>query len=143
MRLKAETDYAIRFVVYLAEERRMCSSREISDAMHVPREYLFQVAMHLRRAGIVIGKSGVHGGYALRKPPSEISVRDIIEALSDMPMMPNQNKLSKISDSRSSETVEDIYRWFETEARTAFSKMRIDQFIGWRRSYGPKDDQSA
>ena len=46
----------------------------------VSRRYLEQLAISLRRAGLVRGVAGRLGGYVLDRPASEIRVGEIIEA---------------------------------------------------------------
>ena len=45
MKLKASVDYGVRAVMYLAIKNDTCSSREISEEMSVPRDYLIQLAV--------------------------------------------------------------------------------------------------
>ena len=80
MKLKASVDYGVRAVMYLAVKGDTCSSREISEEMSVPRDYLIQLALRLRNAGIVRARPGKNGGYVLAKDPSEITVGMILDA---------------------------------------------------------------
>ena len=80
MKLKASIDYGIRAVAYIAAKGSVCSSREIAESMAIPRDYLIQLALRLRNAGIIKAKPGKNGGYALAKEPSEIAIGQIIAA---------------------------------------------------------------
>ena len=80
MKLKASVDYGVRAVMYLAIKNDTCSSREISEEMSVPRDYLIQLALRLRNAGIIKARPGKNGGYVLAKDPSEISIGSILDA---------------------------------------------------------------
>ena len=80
MKLKASVDYGVRAVLYLAAKGDTCSSREISEEMCVPRDYLIQLAIRLRNAGLIFARPGKNGGYALARPASEITVEDILDA---------------------------------------------------------------
>jgi Rrf2 family iron-sulfur cluster assembly transcriptional regulator len=55
--------------------------RVISERQAIPARYLEQIFQRLRRAGLVESKRGPGGGYTLARPASEISLREIIEAL--------------------------------------------------------------
>ena len=72
MKLKASVDYGVRAVMYLAVKGETCSSREISEEMSVPRDYLIQLALRLRNAGIIKARPGKNGGYILAKAPADI-----------------------------------------------------------------------
>lgn len=80
MKLKASVDYGVRAVMYLAVKGDTCSSREISEEMSVPRDYLIQLALRLRNAGIIKARPGKNGGYVLAKDPADISIGDILDA---------------------------------------------------------------
>ena len=80
MKLKASVDYGVRAIMYLAVKGTTCSSREISEEMSVPRDYLIQLALRLRNAGLIKARPGKNGGYVLAKDPSEITVANILDA---------------------------------------------------------------
>ncbi|MGI6497781.1 MAG: RrF2 family transcriptional regulator [Oscillospiraceae bacterium] len=81
MQLKITTDYAIRTILHLATTKRITSSAEVADAMGIPQKYLINTIGTIKRAGLVETYSGTHGGYALAKAPSDISLGDIIEVM--------------------------------------------------------------
>lgn len=80
MKLKASVDYGVRAVLYLAARGTTCSSRDISEDMNVPRDYLIQLALKLRNAGIIKARPGKNGGYVLAKDPSKITICQIMDA---------------------------------------------------------------
>lgn len=90
MKLKASVDYGVRAVMYLAAKGETCSSREISEAMAVPRDYLIQLALRLRDAGILKAWPGKKGGYELASDPAEITVGQILEAFDGDQRQPRQ-----------------------------------------------------
>lgn len=83
MQLKASTDYALRIVLYLAHKGGTCSSKEISEEMLVPRDYLIQLAQLLRKAGIVDARPGKNGGYRLAKDPAGVSLLEVLRAVEE------------------------------------------------------------
>lgn len=83
MKLKASTDYGIRIVFYLALNSGVCSSKDISHAISVPRDYLIQLAQLLRNAGIVEARSGKNGGYSLARKPSDITLLEVINSVDE------------------------------------------------------------
>lgn len=80
MKLKASVDYGVRAIMYLAVKGTTCSSREISEEMSVPRDYLIQLALRLRNAGLIKARPGKNGGYILAKDPADITVGQILDA---------------------------------------------------------------
>lgn len=55
--------------------------REIAKKENISLKYLEQVINPLRAAGLVKSIRGSKGGYSLAKPPSEIYLYDVVEAL--------------------------------------------------------------
>ena len=55
--------------------------RVISERQAIPARYLEQIFQRLRRAGLIRSKRGPGGGYTLARASSEISLRQIVEAL--------------------------------------------------------------
>ena len=55
--------------------------KDIAVQERLPGTYLEQLMVPLRKAGIVQGIRGAKGGYSLAKPPAEIPVLAILEAL--------------------------------------------------------------
>jgi len=47
----------------------------------MPVGYLEQLAMPLRRAGLIEGTRGAHGGYQLARPPASLTVGQVVRAL--------------------------------------------------------------
>ncbi len=76
-------DYGLRAVLYLAEQWPEGSVlvTEMASFMDVPYQFLHKVMPRLVRARIVLSKRGVRGGYQLARPPGEITLLDVIEAI--------------------------------------------------------------
>ncbi|MEG0027231.1 MAG: Rrf2 family transcriptional regulator [Raoultibacter sp.] len=83
MQLRATTDYAIRAILFLAEEGRICSSREIAEAMKIPRDYFIRLTKEMRDAELIKAHPGRYGGYSLAQHPSRITMFDIVSAMEE------------------------------------------------------------
>lgn len=83
MEITQETDYAVRCILYLSR----CSGvspvmiETIAAEMCIPRSFLAKILQRLARAAIVKSFRGVKGGFQLNRPPAEISLLDVIEAI--------------------------------------------------------------
>ncbi|OLZ08588.1 RrF2 family transcriptional regulator [Sulfobacillus thermosulfidooxidans] len=53
----------------------------IAKAQNISEQYLEQLMGPLKKAGLVRGLRGAQGGYMLAKPPAEISVSDVVDAV--------------------------------------------------------------
>lgn len=54
---------------------------EIARVENLPPAYLEQLVGDLRRAGLVEGTRGLHGGYRLSRHPAQIRVGEVVRAL--------------------------------------------------------------
>ena len=78
MQLTSTTDYVIRIVCYLAAQRQMISTSELSQELSVPSSYIPKITKKLKQAGIIKACEGIKGGYQIAKQPENISLRDVI-----------------------------------------------------------------
>ena len=86
MLISQTAEYALRAVVFLATSNEPRVNRtDIGDATQVPQDYLTKVMRELDRAGIVMSRRGPGGGYSLNESPTEITVYDVIDAVSSVP----------------------------------------------------------
>lgn len=81
--ITTKSPYAVRALSELA--RRGQSSPvpigEIARARDIPVQFLEGLFATLRRAGILQSQRGVKGGYSFARPPSEITVLEVVELL--------------------------------------------------------------
>ena len=55
--------------------------KTIAERQDVSEKYLWQLVTPLKAARLVNSSKGAHGGYALAKQPSEVTLREIVETL--------------------------------------------------------------
>jgi Rrf2 family protein len=84
MRVTTWTEYSLIISLHLARRGRgvgePVAARELADAERLPADYVEQILLRLRRAGLVESVRGAKGGYYLARDPSAISVRDVMTA---------------------------------------------------------------
>jgi Rrf2 family protein len=83
VRLSLQIQYAVYAVFDLAYNGRddPVQVRVIGARQQIPTRYLEQIFQRLRRAKLVRSKRGPGGGYRLARPPREITLRDVVEAI--------------------------------------------------------------
>ncbi|WP_257450986.1 RrF2 family transcriptional regulator [Archangium lipolyticum] len=82
MHLTLHADYALRVLLYLASNPdRVVSTGEVSDAYGISKHHLVRVMQGLGRHGFVEVRPGRAGGVILARPPSEISVGDVVRRM--------------------------------------------------------------
>jgi len=83
LRITTRTRYAIRALYHLAFHRsgQATQAKEIAEVQKIPLRFLEQILQDLRRAGLIEARRGPRGGYALARPPAEISMADVLRAV--------------------------------------------------------------
>ena len=82
MRITTLAEYGVICALHLAKRvgEGPVTGRDIAARERLPVDYVEQILLRLRRAGIVQSTRGAHGGYALARPADAVSVRDVIAA---------------------------------------------------------------
>jgi Rrf2 family protein len=84
MRVTTWTEYSLIISLHLARRGRTAAepvaARELADVERLPADYVEQILLRLRRAGLVESVRGAKGGYYLARDPLAISVRDVMSA---------------------------------------------------------------
>jgi Rrf2 family transcriptional regulator, iron-sulfur cluster assembly transcription factor len=84
MRVTTWTEYSLIISLHLAKRGRTgggpVAARELADVERLPADYVEQILLRLRRAGLVESVRGAKGGYLLAKQPAAISVLDVMSA---------------------------------------------------------------
>ncbi|MEE8191408.1 MAG: Rrf2 family transcriptional regulator [Gemmatimonadales bacterium] len=82
MRVTTWAEYGLIVSLHLAKQGREAPTpaRDMAKKEGLPADYVEQILLKLRRAGLVSSVRGAKGGYYLAREPDTISVRDVIEA---------------------------------------------------------------
>ncbi|WP_375609858.1 iron-responsive transcriptional regulator RirA [Bartonella sp. AC53GZZY] len=84
MRLTKQTNYALRMLMYCADNQGSLSRiPEIAKAYAVSELFLFKILQPLVEAGFIQTVRGRNGGVKLAKPAEEISVADVVKVTED------------------------------------------------------------
>jgi Rrf2 family protein len=83
VRISAKEDYALRAALELALAGGGPLKREqIAQAQDIPTAFLQNILMELRHAELVKAQRGRDGGFRLARPAGEITVADVVRAVS-------------------------------------------------------------
>jgi len=77
--LSHKTKYALKALLFLAQQEPGYIARtiEIADTAAIPKKFLEQILLDLKRAHFVGSKQGKFGGYYLIKSKNDITIADI------------------------------------------------------------------
>lgn len=74
MRLRLQTDYSLRVLIYLAHAGRQATVDEIADGFGISRHHVLKVVQGLARLRWVGTTRGRHGGVSLIADPEALDV---------------------------------------------------------------------
>lgn len=81
--ITSKSRYGLLFLVDLAEngDSGPIDLSSIASRQEIPEAYLAKLLAPLKSAGLLSSSRGAKGGYELARPPEEISLLEIVEAL--------------------------------------------------------------
>jgi Rrf2 family protein len=81
--LSQKARYALRAMLHLAAQRRgeLHSIADVAEAANVPRKFLEQILLDLKKRGLVRSVRGRQGGYSLGRETGAISFAEIIRVI--------------------------------------------------------------
>ena len=79
MRLKIETDYAIRIMFYMFNQNKgkIENIKTISANEHIPEEFASKICKKLQKCGFLQSHRGINGGYSLNIESYNLNLLDI------------------------------------------------------------------
>jgi Rrf2 family iron-sulfur cluster assembly transcriptional regulator len=87
MRLSSKSLYGVRAIFDIAfySVGQPVQIKDIAKRQNISPRYLEQIFQGLKKAGVLKGKRGPHGGYVLSKSPDEITVGDVLRSTEGSP----------------------------------------------------------
>lgn len=89
MRLSRKGEYALRAMIVLGKSYGSgpVQIQKISDGEAIPKKFLEQILLDLKKAGLLKSKRGAGGGYELICPPEDVTLARVIRVI-DGPLAP-------------------------------------------------------
>ena len=83
MKVSKKTTYGMCFMLRLAVSYgdNYIKLNEIAKSEDIPVKYLENIVSIIKPANLILVKRGAEGGYRLSRPPGQIKLKDVIEAL--------------------------------------------------------------
>ena len=80
MKLTSRSEYALLALIYLARhaEDGYIPVETIAQSQEIPRKYLEQILLAMKRAGYLRSSKGQHGGYLLSRSAGKITLAAVI-----------------------------------------------------------------
>ena len=91
VQLSKKSEYALRALLHMAKRptQLVHTIQEISRAEKIPIKFLEQILLGLKKAGYLVSKRGLGGGYSLRRPLDQTPVLEIIALMEGTTLLPD------------------------------------------------------
>lgn len=80
MQISYKTDYSLKVILHLSGiyPNGRAHIKHIAGSQDIPRKFLEQILLLLKKGGFLLSKKGPGGGYFLAKAPEEIQLGEVI-----------------------------------------------------------------
>lgn len=77
-------EYALHCMLFLADlpaDAPGASAKDLAELQGIPADFVAKLMTKLTKAGLVTAAEGIKGGFTLGKPPADISVLAVVDAI--------------------------------------------------------------
>src|SRR5262245_36554224 len=131
MRLSAKAQYACVAMLDLAcsyGDPNPVHLKDIAEKHGISQRFLVQILLQLKGAGLVESTRGATGGYLLAKPPSQISLGEIVHAI-DQPPPPAPSALSGLYPTNIVQVTCDVLQEAQDRELRWFQDISLEQLV--------------
>jgi Rrf2 family transcriptional regulator, cysteine metabolism repressor len=130
MKLSTKGEYGLLAVIDLALHSGCgpVQSFQIAERQNIPKQYLDQLLLVLKKSGVIESSRGRQGGYQLARPAQNITLFDIVAALEGP--IENVNFLGKTPQSRTATQalLKDIWSDLISHTADILQKRTLEEF---------------
>ncbi len=131
MRISAKAEYACVAVLELAasyREPQPVRIKTIAEAQGIPPRFLVQILLQLKTAGLVTSVRGASGGYQLARPPEQVTLGDVINAIDDRTLT-THSALGETVHSAAVETLLGVWKEIQVEENRLLEKFTLAELV--------------
>ncbi|HTU91963.1 MAG TPA: Rrf2 family transcriptional regulator [Gemmataceae bacterium] len=131
MRISAKAEYACVAMLELAAnytEPQPLPIKAIAEAQEIPQNFLVQILLQLKTAGLVVSVRGAAGGYQLARSPEAITLADVINAIDDRAAAP-RSALTKGRRSPAVGVLLGIWQEVQAEEQRALQRVTVAELV--------------
>jgi len=133
VRVSARVDYALRAAAELAAADGEPVKREaLAAAQDIPVQFLEQILLELKRAGIVRARRGPDGGFWLARPASEVSLAEVIRAVEGPLANVQGERPEAVSYSGSAAPLREVWIAVRANLRSVLEVVTLDDLARGR-----------
>ena len=129
MRLSTKGRYATRIMLCIArlQSTGAVPKKKISEEEGISTDYIEQIVVPLKNAGLVSSTRGLHGGFSLTKAPIHISLYEILSATEGE--FTQVDKLTEGKSRSDSSVMEGVWQGALQELYNYFSSITLQDCL--------------
>jgi Rrf2 family protein len=134
VRISAKSDYAVRAMAELAAtyDEGAVKAEDIANAQDIPLNFLLGILRELRNGKLVRSVRGREGGYLLSRPPSEISIADVIRVVDGPLANVRDLSLSELSYPGAATSLRDVWMAVRGSLREVLENVSVADLASGR-----------
>lgn len=136
MRISSKGEYGLRALFDLAQHfgEGPVQSRDIHLRQGIDENYLNQILISLRKAGLIESIRGPQGGHRLARPPAQITIYDALLAL-EGPLLPADSGRDNVpsTEPMDRELIREIWDDLRAMLEQRLSGMTIEDLVQRKR----------
>jgi Rrf2 family protein len=126
VKVSAKADYAVRAAVELAAAGDgPVKGERIAQAQRIPPNFLENILLDLRNAGLVASRRGQDGGYWLARPADQVSIADVIRAVDGPLANVRGGRPEQLAYSGSAEPLRDVWVAVRASLRSVLEQVTL------------------
>jgi FeS assembly SUF system regulator len=130
LRLGKLDDYALLIATHLSRADLQATTEEISSTLKIPKATVRKLMKLLVDGGVVTSLRGIQGGYRLAEHPSEISVYEVLQAISGPICLTECCEKPHHCDKRKSCPLPTNWQYLNEQVRNQFSSITLQDMTG-------------
>lgn len=138
MRISSKGEYGLRAIFDLAQRfgKGPVQSEEIAGRQGIPVNYLNQLLILMRRAGLIESLRGPQGGHMLARKPEDITLLEVLTVL-EGPLLPTENSREDLHPLQPEDYALITVVWAELRAslEQQLSAISLDDLCQRKREY--------
>jgi Rrf2 family cysteine metabolism transcriptional repressor len=136
MRISSKGDYGLRALFDLAQRygEGPIQSDDIATRQGIPVNYLNQLLITMRRAGLIDSLRGPQGGHMLARAPETITLLDVLTTL-EGPLLPSEPTRDDLSPTvpEDHELVDEVWVGLRARLEALLAEMTLDDLCQRKR----------
>jgi len=134
VQISARADYALRALCVLAtaEEAVPVKAAAIAEAQAIPRTFLDQILLDLRRGGMLESRRGPDGGHRLARPAYAITVADVVRVMDGPLALVHGHRPEGLAYAQPAARLQDVWDAVRAGLRAVLERTTIEQIVTGR-----------